>query len=1034
MASARGGNGDGDNGEDVYSNSSSDTAIPAVSGFLAALAAHLRHLVPDPTDLFPLPTIDPSRSPSPAALPQMADGAMSFCADDTVGMVGEKHIVGVVDRSFGDIDTHEPRPQRDYDVEIQRHPEVPHRKFQDFLHSGIPPRGTVLVSWQHVQKTELVPEARLELLDRQMYVGDVVRKSAKDHMSGSVIGTKLSCTLFPLRMFNTGIITEQETEALFLRDIPASEFFSLHDFAEGALVVYKDWVGRVTEAHDKVAVRLGNNTVVVVENAAELECDQAPSERVCVGDTVTTKKGNLRRGVWKYGAFDPSVPPKGVVVETRTVRVVVNWLASRLDSPLRDEPPAVLEQAELESEHFRRYDVTGSLEETLPLSADGDRIYHISDAVVGDRVRFKDLPAAEAKYNGSQGSKGKLIRVPRTATLGYDINIFLVLQTHTRVVVRWQDLSESEHLSTELLPDTNIHDEDEVWPGELVGTKEESKSKPADMNWATQPAKVGIVQSVQSRDRIATVRWFEEPEVRLFEDDLIPPVSTGQLGDASEDVSLYSIHTLRGLTRRRGDFVVIHPEPGVSRTEQNTKPGDVDWFGEVVDLGLDGKITVRLGVARPVRDVRVAPERVTVVYTPEVAQGALEDALYDDEYSDEDYEDEDEEEVIDMWAEYEGIGRQPMDNQDEDDWSTEDEDGDKGSDTSMPDLESLPDTGDRRAEADQPAVGNQANAMDVDPHKDNSLEPSTQLTGDATMEGTPTTTPAQKLNVEGGPLTPFLVLETPPPASHHYINFPSSAQAPGFTKRMVKEHKILRTSLPPGIFVRTWESRLDLIRVLMIGPSDTPYEYAPFIIDFQMDSRYPQEPPKAFFHSWTNGGGPVNPNLYEDGKICLSLLGTWHSDERNEAWSPAKSTLLQVLISIHSLVLVKEPYYNEAGFDIHRTAPETKPASALYTERSYFKARGFIVHALTHLEVAAPFEEELKYLYLSSKEGAPMLLYEAIIAAKKVLLRSENDDDGERDGLTRISRGAVMMLKQQVEKLEELSKRTEDRRPDRDGV
>ncbi len=44
--------------------------------------------------------------------------------------------------------------------------------------------------------------------------------------------------------------------------------------------------------------------------------------------------------------------------------------------------------------------------------------------------------------------------------------------------------------------------------------------------------------------------------------------------------------------------------------------------------------------------------------------------------------------------------------------------------------------------------------------------------------------------------------------------------------------------------------------------------------------------------SLTTGGGKVrfNPNLYDDGKVCLSLLGTWHGP----SWDPAMSTILQV--------------------------------------------------------------------------------------------------------------------------------------------
>lgn len=67
-----------------------------------------------------------------------------------------------------------------------------------------------------------------------------------------------------------------------------------------------------------------------------------------------------------------------------------------------------------------------------------------------------------------------------------------------------------------------------------------------------------------------------------------------------------------------------------------------------------------------------------------------------------------------------------------------------------------------------------------------------------------------------------------------------------------------------GILVRTYESRLDLMRVLILGPKNTPYENAPFLFDFSLASGFPSEPPEAFFHSWTPGGsgGRVNPNLY----------------------------------------------------------------------------------------------------------------------------------------------------------------------------
>ena len=47
-------------------------------------------------------------------------------------------------------------------------------------------------------------------------------------------------------------------------------------------------------------------------------------------------------------------------------------------------------------------------------------------------------------------------------------------------------------------------------------------------------------------------------------------------------------------------------------------------------------------------------------------------------------------------------------------------------------------------------------------------------------------------------------------------------------------------------------------------------------------------------------------------QVCLSLLGTW----AGPSWDPAMSTLMQVLISIQSMILVTDPYYNEPGWEV----------------------------------------------------------------------------------------------------------------------
>lgn len=57
------------------------------------------------------------------------------------------------------------------------------------------------------------------------------------------------------------------------------------------------------------------------------------------------------------------------------------------------------------------------------------------------------------------------------------------------------------------------------------------------------------------------------------------------------------------------------------------------------------------------------------------------------------------------------------------------------------------------------------------------------------------------------------------------------------------------------------------------------------------------------------GSVRFNPNLYNCGKVCLSLLGTWSG----EPWNPDVSNLTQVFNSILFLIFIEKPYFNEPG-------------------------------------------------------------------------------------------------------------------------
>lgn len=155
------------------------------------------------------------------------------------------------------------------------------------------------------------------------------------------------------------------------------------------------------------------------------------------------------------------------------------------------------------------------------------------------------------------------------------------------------------------------------------------------------------------------------------------------------------------------------------------------------------------------------------------------------------------------------------------------------------------------------------------------------------------------------------------------------------TRHITLEHSTLAESLPlsrsSSVFVRFAEARLDCLRAIIIGPEDTPYSGGAFVFDIFLPSNYPEVPPKV--NLLTTGGGHVrfNPNLYACGKVCLSLLGTW-AGEKGESWEPGVSTLNQVLISIQSLIMVPDPYFNEPGYQRTMHTDSGKRSAFLYAD------------------------------------------------------------------------------------------------------
>uniref|UniRef100_A0A8C5R8V8 (E3-independent) E2 ubiquitin-conjugating enzyme n=1 Tax=Leptobrachium leishanense TaxID=445787 RepID=A0A8C5R8V8_9ANUR len=206
----------------------------------------------------------------------------------------------------------------------------------------------------------------------------------------------------------------------------------------------------------------------------------------------------------------------------------------------------------------------------------------------------------------------------------------------------------------------------------------------------------------------------------------------------------------------------------------------------------------------------------------------------------------------------------------------------------------------------------------------------------------------------------FSVLDSAP-ESHAFKKMEfQPAEAKKFFSTVRKEMALLATSLPDGIMVKTFEDRMDLFSALIKGPTRTPYEDGLFLFDIQLPNIYPAVPP--LFRYLSQCSGRLNPNLYDNGKVCVSLLGTWIG-KGTERWT-SKSSLLQVLISIQGLILVNEPYYNEAGFDSDRGLQEGYENSRCYNEMALIRA----VQSMTQLlrRPVEVFQQEIREHFQSS--------------------------------------------------------------------
>jgi ubiquitin-conjugating enzyme E2 O len=935
-----------------------------------------------------------------------------------------------------------------------------------------------------------------------------------------------------------------------LVEIPGEELKRAADFAEGDYVIRKDWVGLVENSDPDVVLLLENNTVVVVKDPEELELVipdfgkplitlpdldgirrpdvlaahaggmmSTPYHNLERGQFVITNHKNIREGRWLVGGYLESCKPQGYVLDIRALRLEVQWLCP---NPFTLESPAMIHGP---SPNVRPYENLGTFNipselrrnKSLALydrlrqparSNDGSPVFPGHGTMRANRVMFKDLAGAALKYQ-AEGRHGQLERILKESTFGFDLNEFRIMSCRQEVQIQWQDQHITRERSLTLTPYTLP--EAELCPGDIVtlkqGTKQAAIGSPDNTavefnemlyfqgNFRLWPDKIGVIQSVDSNERLARLRLFADSKVELLEQGNILRAGSrlGNISEVIEEVSLYEVMSHPALLRRRGDLVILPPErpfqdvirqlqsntgscplgpstlsylrsvhpankfehlrniakhyvqsygslqhnilPDASSQSSHDASRPLDWIGEIMELRTDGLATVRLGaLGSACHDIKVPFERVLMVVDDdaELDNGSSQMSDIDpwSEYRSGSEEDEDDSALLEE-VEYEGGER--LDDDSDSVWMTDD-DGAEQQDVVMEDSSAMDFLGGTR----DPVTNGMQNNVEI---STSTLNPSN--------EGAPPPGPSIRdlacfRPVLGSPPASFSILDSEPPPDQFGVEETPSAFSAAFLRRVTREHRILSTSLPANeIYARTYESRLDLLRCLIIGPTDTPYEHAPFVVDLQFGPDFPRVPPIAHFHSWTGGLGRINPNLYEEGKICLSLLNTWPGQSEGESWSE-KASILQVLISLMGLVLVKQPFYNEAGFESYGEEKLYKRESQQYSEKAYVMARGFVKHAVSN--PVKGLEDVLAYLYLpprmpdateppSGIRNAHAGLLRVVIDRSLALIEGSaairgseevlvdgagKPSDSTKTFLQPLSQGAVVMLRRTVNSLKVL--------------
>eukprot|EP01103_Thecamoeba_quadrilineata_P005469 TRINITY_DN15262_c0_g1_i1.p1 TRINITY_DN15262_c0_g1~~TRINITY_DN15262_c0_g1_i1.p1 ORF type:complete len:867 (-),score=206.79 TRINITY_DN15262_c0_g1_i1:80-2680(-) len=766
-------------------------------------------------------------------------------------------------------------------------------------------KDEVLVEWFFNRKGETVHKPhQIKVLDRAFLTGDIVidPRDPKSQ-SGTVIQIHMKLELLL-------------PKNVYIRGVPGEKVQAVNPYIEGKFVVLGEWVGTIQKVYFDVEVQFSSGLCKIVRadtnkinpEGLDRDPDDPDTDVFFPGQKVTGRAKPLRKSQWISGGLNEK-DMKGVVVSMVPSDVQVDWVICS-GKVLPKPPHRTVKASTLTVLNYFHY-----------------AELQINDNIIisqSDKDHYMSIGKQNQNHNNNNNQSNKQNGQTEAAQNANDQT-----QGQNQNRRKRRNKSKSQPLFTNLGDATDKATKSEkLEPFKKVVARITKTETYIDVLWqdGTVSRHVNSIEVMPYAHPLDNEFWPEDV-VYSSNKELYPHVGVVRRFDSSartatiswilednsrkeEEVSSYSLYQSEAVDLSIGDVVMRY------KSDECDDPS-VPWVGQIIAMN-NGIVSVWWH------------------------NGTISDAPFDklvrlcedeDESSESEVEEVEEEEV-----------REEEEEEDGECLSADAEDVEDGE---PHENESKVDSA--REEDPQKTLDKNADRNNNNNNNDNNVGSTVPINMYSTRYKVDT----------------FEVLEDF--ADHRFatdITPPLNARS--FSARILREWDMLKKNLSDGVFVRVSENRLDLVRVLIIGPEGTPYYESVFVIDFKLPPNYPKEPPVA--HYWNPINQRFNPNLYENGRICLSLLGTW-SGRGVEIWDPSSSNLLQVVLSIQGLILgTPEPYYLEAGYDKQKGLKLASKASVFYNENAFLmsiqSAARTILCPNQHFEglIRAHFKERGEFL------------------------------------------------------------------------